>query len=45
MASSPQTARLKSSRTVVNNLPMHARLSVNSGLESRPAVVLVQGLA
>ena len=29
---------------MVNSLPMHARLSVDSGLESRPAVVLVHGL-
>ena len=29
---------------MVNGLPMHARLSVDSGLESRPAVVLVHWL-
>ena len=44
MASSPRTAKLKTSWTVVNGLPMHARLCVNSGLESCPAVVLVHGL-
>ena len=44
MASSPRTPKLKTSWTVINGLPMHARLSINSELESRPAVVLVHGL-
>src|SRR5215210_6676330 len=44
MTSSPRNAKLKTSRTVVNGLPMHARFSLDPRLKSQPAVVLVHGL-